>query len=280
MGLLSALSGMMGPGGGGDGGLLSGIHDYLSGTTPEVAINPGAITPASGGSLPMRGGTGFETQGVPAMGAIQAAPTITPTGNTTGGLLSKLQAPDGRGLTFGDKLFAAGNVLQGDSGGAATYLQNQRANAQNEDDRMTARRNQLAGAKAFRNNLNPDGSMNFQGYANDLGDELDPAKAVALRKGMGHEYQLASLANGGAGSFDPTTGKVTEQIAGQRKAPDGYSYNADGTLTPIDPNYVAGQKQIYGDRYTEQRLNRTFAPRSGGSGGSHIPRGATAGLPR
>lgn len=272
---LSAGGGGGGMGGGGGGGFLSnlgsGFHDFMHGTTPELAINerPDLIGQTAN-PLPMQGsaGTEFATRGVPNTGPIEQMPSMTPTGNTTGGLLSKLQDPDSRGLTFGDKLFAAGGALQGDSGGAATFIQNQRANASAEDEKMRQRRNALLGAKAFRRNVDANGNMNFQGYATDLGDAFDPQKAAELQKLLAHKYQLASLANGGAGAFDPDTGSITQQIAGERKAPDGYSYMPNGQLSPIDENYAAGQRRIYGDRAQVANEYKRFAPRGGGGGNS------------
>ena len=251
MGLLNGLQSMLGPGGGGNGGFLSGIHDYLSGTTPVMA--PGGPAQNMGTMLPTNGpGTGGDQ--------VQYTPPPTLTGNTTGGLLSKLQAPDARGLTFGDKLFAAGNVLQGDSGGAASYIQNQRANAQNEDDRMTARRSQLAGAKAFRNNMNPDGSMNFQGYTNDLGDELNPEKAVALRKDMRPDITPMSGANGALYGFNKDTGTFGLGVPGVTPQT---LFNPDGS---INQGFIEGKRQEALAVSKAQREGKPLAPRVGRAG--------------
>jgi hypothetical protein len=254
------MGGFLGSFGQGAGGFLSGLGGRLSdmwhGTTPELA--PGGPVRNMGTMLPANGpGTGGDQ--------VQYTPPPTLTGNTTGGLLSKLQDPDSRGLTFGDKLFAAGSVLQGDSGGAATYLQNQRSNAQNENDRMTARRNQLAGAKAFRDNIGPNGEMNFQGYANAMGDEFDPEKAVSLRKALAPKYSPVSLAGGGAAAFNEATGRFDTQIAGAPKQPGKYRM-IDPNGDPNDPgNWEVNplEAQLAQQVARGRRIGAPLAPRAG-----------------
>lgn len=259
---MGLLSGLFGGGGqaaaGGVGGFLSGLgqkaHDVWNGTTPQLNIqeHPDLMDER--------------------LGPIHQMPTFTDTGKTTGGLLSKMQAPDSRGLTFGDKLYAAGNVLQGDSGGAATFLQNQRATADAMDQRMQATRLARSGARNFRNNLNPDGTMNFKGYADAMGDDLDPMAALKLEAASRPHLTPMSTGNGGTASFNEDTGQWTPGIAGQRPAPEGYTRRPDGSLSPIDPNYAAGQRQLYGDRYELQNQYKRFAPKGPGKPGAPQPR--------
>jgi hypothetical protein len=269
------MGGFLGSFGQSAGGFLSGLGDkfgdFMHGTTPVLAMHEGASIPGGDGSVPLpmqgSGGSGFETQGVPQTGTIQQAPTFTPTGQTTGGLLSKLQDPDSRGLTFGDKLFAAGSVLQGDSGGAATYLQNQRALAGKEDDKMTATRARLAGQKAFKNNIGPNGEMNFQGYANDMGDNFDPAEALALRKAMQRPaYQSVNTANGGTATFDPVSGNYRPGIAGVAKPS---LFNPDGTL---NENFILGRTKDVEAEAAARRRGAPLAPRAGPKPAAPQPR--------
>jgi hypothetical protein len=186
-------------------------------------------------------------------------PSFTPTGQTTGGLLSKLQDPDSRGLTFGDRLFAAGQALGGDSGGAATYLQNQRKMAQEEDDRMTAKRNAIAGAQALRDNYGPEG-FNARGYMQAMGENLDPATLLALKKGVGRNF----TSNGGVAAFDPDAGTARQVIAGTPKAPGplilkpGTDANNPQNWVP-NPNYMAATQE----KSAAERAGKPLAPRVG-----------------
>lgn len=266
MGFLSGLQDLLGPGGGeidSNAGFLDRLghsaHNFLSGSTPELSMHQAA---------PLQDER---------LGAVQQMPEFAPTGKTTGGLLERMQAPDDRGMTFADKLWTAGSVLGGDNQGADTFRAGRQLAQQGEEDKQRAKALATKGAQAFRDAIGPDGQFNTQGYAAAMGADLDPNEAANLHKALQRNYQLASLANGGAGSFDPASGKVTQQIAGQRPAPDGYTRDpATGALGPIDPNYVAGQRQIYGDRYEQQRLNRTFAPRAPAKPGAPRPQ-ATGG---
>jgi len=215
------------------GGLLSGLKggfsNAMQGTTPELRDTSGP---------------GFMDE---RRGMIKPPISLEATGGTTGGLLDKIKAPDSRGLTFGDKLFAAGSILQRDPGGAATFLQNQRGIADQMAQRDKAQGIKERFARAFRNNIGPDGQMNFQGLMAEAGDDFDPMDLVGLRKATRPDIVPMSGPRGALMGFNKDTGTASTLVPGE--AQQQQLFNPDGS---INQQYIRGRSQeaeaIYGGR--------------------------------
>lgn len=261
-GLLSGLMGGLRGAAGQAGGLLDDVGGKvqrgLYGTTPEAAVTEHADTSNSG------------------FGPLRQAPSINLTGQNTDGLLSKLGTPDGRGLTFGDKLFAAGSVLQGDSGGAAAYLANQRGTADAMGERKRQQDMARLGQEAFRGAIMPDGKFNFKGYVDALGSQGDPKSALAMRDAMRPNLTPMSGARGAVNVFDRDTGDVREALAATPLTPEEIEEKRvaiakDRAMTDY---YGIRNQQLPFDSQT-RRITATRPPASRAA-----PKGGTAPPPR
>jgi hypothetical protein len=178
-----------------------------------------------------------------------------------GGLLDRLGKPDSRGLTFSDKLFASGSILKGDSGGAASYIQNQRQMADTLSERTRARDIAKRGAAAFKGAMRPDGTVDFQKLIEGYGDDLDPSKAVELATSLAPKSSVMSTANGGLSDVTrpafggPATAR--ELIAGTPKEPPKFIPGPNGVPIP-NPVYGQYQKMIA----AAEREGKPLAPRA------------------
>ena len=211
---------------GGAGGLLSGLKAKLMGD----AVGPANLGAYSGGDA----GEGPLPAGAANMGGFSGGDAGVATAAASprqglGGLLDKIKTPDARGLTFGDKLFAAGSVLQGDSGGAATYLQNQRGLADKVAERDKATALSKRGAAAFRNNILGDGTFNFKGYADDLGDDLDPMAALKMRDATEPDYGVMSGQRGQLTAYNKRNPRDHYEVQPAGPAPESM-FNDDGSI--------------------------------------------------
>lgn len=200
-------------------GLFDGVKNFFG-------QQPGAI--ASGGQVGASGSGG-------GLGLLQQAPVQGPSTS----FLDRLKSPDERGLTFGDKLFAAGAVAQGDSGGAASYLQNQRT----MHDTLTQRTKQedmaKAGMEALRGNIRPDGSLDFQGYLGALPKGADPAAALSMRNDMRQKITPMSGSRGSMYGFNQDTGQFIQGVGPtEPEEPPKFIKGPNGNMMP---NPVYGQ---------------------------------------
>lgn len=192
MSFLSGLAGLGGKIGGALGGLGGqmgggGLLDNLRGS---IDTTPGAVAGALNGQQ------------------VTAPPTFQRMGGVTGqgGLLDTLRRPtDEKSLGWGDKLYAIGSIMQGDSGGAANYLAGQKEAAQKTADREKVEARRKAGLEAFGAAMGGGGQFNARDYiqrvlaaGGDLGDALETAQALAPK---------VSLQNaGGGGLYEITQG--------------------------------------------------------------------------
>lgn len=231
MGFLDGLKGAFGGGaGGGGGGLLSGmggkLHDAWAGTDPvmQATERPDLMNER--------------------VGPIHQMPQIEATGGTTGGLLSKMQTPDARGLTFGDKLFASGSILQGDSGGAASYIQNQRSLADRDSQRGMAKETAEKGLAALRGNIDPaTGQLNVRGYLDALPPGSDPMDGLKMRDALRPDVTPMSGPDGSLYGFNRGTGTFTQGVAGRPKPPGQLIQDEDGNWG-VNPQFVQLQEQV------------------------------------
>lgn len=217
---------------GGGGGLLAGLGK-------KVGMGGGGFGQAFqlGGMAPQGAGAG-----APIMGDFEGGDAGMDTGPAPAGaagmaggdkgLLGGVKSPDGHKVSFADKLFAAGSVLQGDSGGAATYIQNQRNMADKLNERDRTRGITERGAKAFSEHLLKSLPPEFQEYARALPPgEMDPSKMIEMATSMAPK---TSSMNVGTGLYDVThgpfggPGKATSLVAGA--PPKASAINPDGTI--------------------------------------------------
>jgi hypothetical protein len=110
-----------------------------------------------------------------AYGAGPPPEELPPAGGGLRGLLARVTAPDPSGLTFGDKLFAVGSSLKGDSAAAGRYLATRNAALSKQKEAETKRQDaadkvalarQMTGMLA--KNMDAKGNIDMKGYLNDL----------------------------------------------------------------------------------------------------------------
>jgi hypothetical protein len=263
-------------------GLLSG----LVGNQNQLTQTPGAtmqgtpqINPvADPFSGPVPAGAGPIA---PASGPIQQMPQFQ-----QAGLLDRMGTPDANGRTFGDKLFAAGSILQGDSGGAASYLQNQRTMQDAENERQRQQNIAQAGMKAISDNVDPvTGRLNTQGYLKAMaaggGSAGDLSQGLAVRKALAPETSV--ITPGAEGAYNVSRNQDTGAATSSTLVPK------DWTKSPVlengQPNLpylkaMALQEQMKSDALQPNRvqLKNIHAPQRGPT--TFLPPRATAGLPK
>jgi hypothetical protein len=247
MGLFDGLGKSIGKFGAGGGGLLGGAHDTLFGTTPELTSTPGAAALGPGGE------------------ALRTAPMVQATGGMGGGLLDKIKEPDSRGLTFGDKLFATGSILQGDSGGAASYLANQRQTADALAQRNTQAEQAKAAMDALRGAIGENGQLDVRRYLAALPAGSDPSAGLKVRESLQPDITPMSGPRGAINLFDRGQGKfVPGGIAGEAREPE--LFNPDGSVNQAYIDAKAREAEaVAGGR-------RRGAPPVGRSGGGGRPK--------
>lgn len=122
----------------------------------------------------------------PKLGLLKRPPTIeaNPNGNTQGGLLSNVLNTSDDGVTFGDKLYAAGGVLRGDedplSGINAKRTKFQAAESQRAmEEKQQAQRAKAASAlrAAYQG-----GKFNPQAYIDAMAGDVTPDELAGFTK--------------------------------------------------------------------------------------------------
>jgi hypothetical protein len=204
----------------------SGILDNL--LPPEMTNTPGANL----GHVPLAGPQSVVSQIDPTSGARTAG---TDPGNQRAaapsmfqaaagqqlqgmpdlqqhGLLDRMGTADDRGMNFGDKLFAMGQILQGDMGGAADFMHQQRASNDVLQQRALQQKIAQGGLDALRNNMRDDGSLDLKGYLRDMPAGGDPTQGLGLAEDQRPKFTPMSIGDGGLASFDPRHGTATTVV--------------------------------------------------------------------
>lgn len=253
----------------GFGGLLSGLGSRIKsgahGVTDAVMGVP-TFTSESNDLPP--GLLGGET--------LKRPPTVTPTGKKEGGLLSHFLNTGDDGVTVGDRVFALGSILQGDSGGAQSYLSGQRTAATAANDRKRRDELERSGIEALRANIGENGQLNLPGYLKAvLAAGGDPAAGLGLAQTLAPKTSLQNA--GGGGLYEVTTpfggaASTRELVAPQAKAPGRLMQDPETGEWVPNPAYADAIE-------AEARARRTGAPPVGRGGGGGRSRAAPASLP-
>lgn len=236
---------------------MAGLFDFLK--SPDAMQTPNFTLPAEGAGPVVT--PDMMQQPQKAEGLLQGLPDQPVKMHGLDALRDKMTTPDGRGLTLSDKLFASGSILQGDTGGAATYLQNQRnqAMAQAQKDELTRQRSRMT--TALRSAVDPDGNFSLPKYLDLAGADADLGEAVGLNNALNPKGTFMNAA-GGLYYTNPRTGQAQQVVApAQPKLPNGLRYDESGNVT-IDPQFVQLQEQVA----AAKRRGAPLAGRSGGGG--------------
>jgi hypothetical protein len=256
-----------------------GLFDFLKPTVAGQQPQAGGVgAPAAGvGTPPPQAATGQATNavadeaddggdddasaGVPSAGVLSGlnlagGAATPPLQSGIHGFLSRLTAPDPDGVTFNDKLMAMGSILQGDSKGAASYLQQQRKNAsatvaakQKLQDSLDKQKAAQEAANDLAANTDAKGYINMQGYFRDRAAHggLPDDKVIAAT--YAHNIPDPKVSDTSAGPVvtpdvrNPTPGSGVLTYQTPPKIPLGFQKNADGTGLvptpggPADPTY-------------------------------------------
>jgi hypothetical protein len=251
-----------------------GLKDALG---PHVQAAPGAVMPgnfggtaqpgAAAGLLGGGGDDGLQTAGVGRaaplgdVGPIQQAPQLT----QQPGLLDRLGTPDERGLSFGDKLFAAGSIAQGDSQGAYSMIQQARAAHRQQQQEDEAKRVKANRSAAFKAAIDPvTGRFNPGIYAQMAGEDFDPQDAAQARTAFKKDGAFMNANNGIYHVSEDDPAHPTTVVAGAPKPPGQFVQDPETGEWGINPLYAQLQEDI-------ARARRRGAPpvgRSGGRGGA------------
>ena len=226
-------------------GFLDGIKNYFG-------TQAGAITPAATTSL-----AGNDSLVGPLMHApTQAAPTS---------FLDRLGAPSPDGVSFRDRLFAVGAGLQGDTSGAASYLQNARNNAERLADKAKLQNDQARKAAAFKAAW-VGGKFDAGVYAQMAGDALDASDVASFDRAFNPTGSFQSAGGGGLYYTNPSDHTATQVVAPPPRKVT--AFNDDGTM---NDEWIK-QRALEAELVAHGR--RVGAPPVGRSGG-----GATTGRP-
>jgi hypothetical protein len=222
-----------------------GLFDFLSkgSGTPQVTATPNSFID-------------------PRQGAVTQMPTISAPKQP--GFLDRLKEPDDRGLTFGDKLFAAGGVLQGDSGGAMSYLQNQRLMSRHladQDDVKAGHKRRSAAFKAAMTGGKFDPAI----YSQLADEDFDPSDLAAMQNAFGTKPRSGQFLQGAGGQLgygDPDTGSYREINPAIPKPPGPLVQDDNGDWVE-NPAYIALQEHVA----AAKRKGAPLAPRRASGGG-------------
>lgn len=218
-----------------------GLFDFMK---PTQNVNPGQVIHD------------------PRVGDLQTAPTLG--GQST--FLDRLRAPDDRGLTFGDKLFAAGGIAQGDSSGAMQYLQNQRQTARTtklQDMQLDDRKRRSAAFKAAM----ATGQFDPAVYAQISEDSLDPDDLAKLQGAFRSHRQFVQGGGGGVYLGDPESGQFEQMVKPPPKSAGGYVQDPDTgewSFAPGGPADPAVIRQLANIR--RQAVTSNPMPKAAGKG--------------
>lgn len=239
-GLLSGLKGAFG-------GAARGAQDALLGvptfTSTQNTLEPGLL----GGE------------------ALMQPPTITPTGQREGGLLSNFLNTDEGGISGRDRMFALGSILQGDSNGAQAYLSSQRAAATAANDRKRRDELERGGLEALSSAFDERGNFDMPTYlkkVRQLG--LDPSAGLQMAQSLAPKVSLQNA--GGGGLYEITqapfggSASTRELIAPQAKPPGRLIQDPETGEWVANPAYIDAIGQ-------EARIRQAAKPAAKGGGG-------------
>lgn len=191
-----------------------GLFDFLNG---DPQVSPGAQFEGKVAPNPEMNGAfanGLaDRMGDPGM--LQKAPTLS----QGPGFLEKLRTPDDRGLTFGDKLYAAGSALSDDGDAGVQHLQNVRKDFKADQVLSLAKEDRARKNAAFKAAYQ-NGKFDPAAYTSALGDSsVDPSDIAELTRAFSPK---AGVDGGYSYTQDPTTGET--HWGGQR--PESYGEQA------------------------------------------------------
>jgi hypothetical protein len=156
-----------------------------------------------------------------------------------GGLLNRLTSNSPDGLTFADKLMATGSFLKGDSGGAMSYLQQQKnaAKATQTAQQATALRmlQNKALAMSYRN-----GVFDPATYAALSGSSMNPDTMMAMQKVMQPKIVAGSDKGFVSQGFGPDGQPIVKQLE-DPKPPDEEAAALKTANLDVIPNPKYGQ---------------------------------------
>lgn len=255
-GLLSGLGGKLG---GAFQGAARGAQDALFGN-PTFAATSNDLEP---GLLDAEG--------------LKRPPTLTPTGNTEGGLLSNFLNTDESGISGRDRMFALGSILQGDSGGAQSYLSGQAAQAQAMRDRQRREELERAGMEALSGSIDDRGNFDMRQYmtkVRQLG--IDPSSGLQMAQSLAPKVSTMTPGAGGLievtqGPFGgpSTTRTLVEGKPNIPDAPTGQRWNAAKGAFEVDPVALDWWRQTHPQKPVS--AGRGGGGRAGGKAKAAIP---------
>jgi hypothetical protein len=250
---------------------MAGLLDFLNFEKLGAQPDFGGMQ-ASGGFMPAAQQAGPAAQADPL-----PAPVTTPYGvandggflspygpGATGqqqpqGLLSRLGSTTPDGINFADRLTALGSILQGDSKGAQSYLQNQRSNADTLAQRKIKTDMAAATTEALKKAVGAKG-VDLATYLQALPPGADPELGIKLWKEMQPDYGEFGTAGGGAGWYNKRNPNENGVLAkGEPKMPGLMIQDASGAWVPNKPliDVLNGQtetKAQIGARYRAPRV--------------------------
>ena len=194
-----------------------------------------------------------------------APPIAPPVAAAPQGFLSRLMAPSENGLTFADKLMAAGSLLKGDTAGAHSYLKDRLEAVQKATDTATKQKAARAAANVLAQNTNPDNTINIQGYLRGMaliGAGPDDKVLSAIYAHNLPENVAMSGPNGSVNLIRknppegqaPTSVEVVKPQAKIASAP----YGIDPDTQQPTPQYLKGVTALA----AAQRAGKPLAPRA------------------
>jgi hypothetical protein len=188
------------------------------------------------------------------------------------GFLSRLTATDPQsGLTFRDKLMALGQIMQGDTKGAQSYLQNQRANYLQQRQVALKLAISQAQSAAFRKAYT-NGRFDPAVYAANLpGAAFDADDLTKIYTGLDPKKQLVPLRTGGAVPWDPSLGEAGAPIGvPPEKQPTGVWINPVTNAREADPAQVSFQQQVASAKGEQARETKAEVPGKAPGAGSKL----------
>lgn len=249
-----------------------GLFDFLK---PTQTFKPGASAPMvmpgelkpqgpSDGLLSAEGMQPAERGPSQVMGMTQA-----PTEGPKMGFLDKIKDPGSDGISFVDRLYAAGGLAAGDPNGGMPYLQgikDRQAKDQITQLQLGDRQKRSAAFKAAMMTGKFDPSI----YAQMAEDALDPGDLASLQGSLKPRTQFLQGPNGQVSLGDLDTGEVAEKIKGGQRIVNGYiqdpetqqwSYAPGG---PHDPQVIAREALARRRVVVDNPVARRGGGRSGG----------------
>lgn len=194
----------------------------------------------------------------PRVGALQMAPQMGP----QEGFLDRLRKPDDNGVSFADRLFAAGGVARGDSDGAMNYLNTIRDKAVQAQKDQRAQGLLKQRSAAFKAAM-ASGSFDPAVYAQMADAAFDPSDVAALDKVGKPHYQFLEQPDGGVSVGNPDTGDVQQRIAPGPHREAGYYFDPVTKTAraipggPADPAVIQAnalqRRRVIVDNPTPQR---------------------------